>query len=338
MCAHIIIQELAVGILHPLCKLTSRWHNCQIDPLLDPITHPVCMDGSIYTKGIDDGKIASWKYSTLSGLWSQLSSPSGVEIEDFVITVYQDQLIWIGGWTYKSRYERELNRKIFLMKNGIWDEERNFIQPLPESVTSINRISASSDGKYLVILTSNKNDQVKLLIFDGSDWTKTYGPIRQCTIGDIIVHSGTVYLIELRNYNSRFCHITSLRCLLTDNNPGWKLSYVFDGYSNLTVASGHVVTVNYDSQNALCLMGFSTVSECWIELQKIECITQIYVDGNVLPNIVGMNNGRLLLMGRMKVKESMPGDPLQDFISDSFNLETLQFDALELTAKGIIMH
>ena len=182
-------------------------------------------------------------------------------------------------------------------------------------------------------MASNKNNKVKLLIFDGCMWKKTHGPIRQCTIGDIIVHNGTVYLIELRVYNFHFCHMISLKSLLTDNNPNWKLSYVFDGYSNLTVASCHVVTVNYDSPHTLCFLGYSTILESWIELETIDCATQMHIGGNVLPNIVSINSGKLLLMGKIKVKESMPGDPLQAFSPYSFKF---QFDVLELTAIGML--
>ena len=332
MCAH--FQVLSVDILHPLCELTSKWRDCQNDFILDPNAHPVFVNDSVYTQGTTDGKNTPLKYSTSSGSWSQLPPPTGVEIEDYAITTYRGQLIWIGGRIYKSKYERELSRNIFVMKDGNWREESNFIQPLPESITSINRISASSDGKYLIIAASNKNNRGKFLIFNGCEWIETRGPCidNECAIGDVIVHNGVVYLIELKGYNCRVCHMASLTSLLAFNSSGWKFLYIFDKHSNLTVAGGHVVTTTYDSLHTLYILGFSTISNSWIELEKIECTTEMYAYCNkkLLPNIVGIDDGKLLLMGRIKVNESRPGGHLQT----SSTSESPQLDVLELTPKG----
>ena len=334
MYAH--FQVLSIDILHPLCELTSKWHDCQNDPVLDPDAHPVFMNDSVYTQGTSDGKKTPLKYSMSSGSWSRLPSPTGVEIEDYAITTYRGRLIWIGGRIFKSKYERELSRNIFVMKDGNWREESNFVHPLPESITSINRISASSDGKYLIIAASNKNNRGKFLIFDGCKWIETCGPCKdsECTVGDIIVHNGVVYLIELKDNNCRMCHMTSLKSLLAVNSLGWKFLYVFDQHSNLTVAGGHVVTITYDLQHTLYILGFSTVSDSWIELEKIECTIEMSVYGNVLPNIVGVDDGKVLLMGRIKVNQSMPGNYLQAF--STLDLPgSAQFYVLELTPKGM---
>ena len=92
-----------------------------------------------------------------------------------------------------------------------------------------------------------------------------------------------------------------------------------------------MVTVTYDLPHTLYILGFSTISDSWIELKIIECTTEIYT----LPTIVGVDNGKLLLMGKIKAKESMSGGHLQASTSDTSELvETPQFDVLELTPKG----
>ena len=100
--------------------------------------------------------------------------------------------------------------------NGKWQLERSN-QPLPESITSIvKRLLALSSGRYLLIAASNKNNKSIFLIFDGSKWIETCGPYadNECTIGDIIIHNGAVYLIERKADNCHLCHRTSLKSLL----------------------------------------------------------------------------------------------------------------------------
>ena len=316
-----IIQGSSIDILHPLCELTSRWLNCQDDLIIDPTAQPVFMDGSVYTKGTSDGKKTPWKLSTLTGCWSQLSPPKGIEIEDYVITTYQGRLIWIGGMIHKSKYERNPSRKIFVLKDA-WTEDTDFIPPLPESVTSTNSILASSDGKNLIIVTSPLSNIFKLLTFDGHEWIERDGPGQECTIGDIIVHNGTVYLIEPSD-NCHYCHTTSLKSLLAANEPDWRSLDFPMGHSNLTVAGGHVVIVTHARPNMLHVLGFSTISNSWIELER-------KMQMHVIPSIVGTDNGRLLLMGRIKVNEPIPSDPSQSLL-----LEFPQFNIYELTATGM---
>ena len=222
------------------------------------------------------------------------------------------------------------------MENGNWKEASNFNQPLPESITSIvKRLLALSSGRYLLIAASNKNNKSIFLIFDGSEWIETCGPYadNECTIGDIIIHNGAVYLIERKADNCHLCHRTPLKSLLNHkaNSSDWNFLYVFDKHSNLIVAGGHVVTVTYNSPHKLYILRFSIISDSWIELKIIECTTEIYT----LPTIVGVDNGKLLLMGKIKAKESMSGGHLQASTSNTSELaETPQFDVLELTPKA----
>ena len=316
----LIIQGLSVDILHPLCQLSSKWCNCQTDPNINPTAQPVFMDGSVYTRGTSDGKRTPWKLSTSTSCWSQLPPPKGVEIKDYVITTYQGRLIWIGGLIYKSKYEHTPNRKIFVLKD-VWTEDTDFIPPLPENVTSSSQISASSNGKNLIVVTSTRSHRFKLLIFDGHEWIEKDGPGQECTIGDIIVHNGTVYLIEPSDH-CRYCHTTSLKSLLAANEPGWRSLDFPLRHSNLTVAGGHVVIVTNSSPYALYVLGFSTPSNSWIELKRVECKTNLVI----MPSIVGTDDGRLLLMGRIKV---IPNDPSQMLFKFP------KFDIYELTAKGM---
>ena len=309
-CILLCIQEQPIDILHPLCELAStpEWHNCRDDPSLDNTAQPVFIDGNVYARGF---RKTLWKYSTTTHCWSQLSPPLEIQIEDYLITCYQGQLIWIGGTTPKSRNEYEPNRNIFVLNDSEWREDRDFVLPLPTYVSSTHRILASSDDKYLTVIMNDGSD---LLIFDGREWIKRNRPSQYCS--NILVHRGTVYVMV--QSNGDYCYIISLKSLL-EEEYNWKRLPSPHKHANLTVAGGHVVTVSTDSPYMFCVLGLSPMSDSWIELYTIKCETHRRILPTI-PSIIGINNGKLLLMGSMKVKDST-----QDMFP--------QFDVRELTFK-----
>ena len=70
------------------------------------------------------------------------------------------------------------------------------------------------------------------------------------------------------------------------------------GYSCLTLVGDHISIVALMSSrswatqpNTLCVLGFSSISDSWIEL------AQLNLDYSSIPSVVDHPNGKLLLMG-----------------------------------------
>ena len=158
------------------------------------------------------------------------------------------------------------------------------------------QVTASS---YLIV-ACRKDNQVKLLIYEGHEWKQRDGPyLEGWMVGCIIAHKGTVFLTESSD-SSHFFYKISLNSLLT--NAVWKTMKIPSSHSNLTVVGGCVTVAAKVSPDTLHVLGFSPISDSWIELREIKCSAYIYA----MPKIVGLPGGVLLLMGRIRVKDTDP--------------------------------
>ena len=291
-----LFQESSVDILHPLSELSSTgWVDCRDSPHIDNDAQPVLLGDSVYTKGRSDNKATAWKYYIPTKSWSQLSSPQVVEADNYyVLAVYRSRLVWIGGkLRIRNSQKDEVNKKVFVLEQGKgWKEDTSFVLPLPDDVSLSLNLSAAGDDKFLVV-----GSRSKLVIFDGQQWKQRDG--LECDKGSILVQNGTLYLIAKENYQSSFSK-APLQSLLIKKEYDmsiWKTLKIPNERSSLTVVGGHITIAARASSYTLCVLGFSSNSDSWLELTEIELKSQF----RTTPHIIGLPNQSLLLMGMIKV-------------------------------------
>jgi hypothetical protein len=193
--------------------------------------------------------------------------------------------------------KEEGNKKIFVFEQDKGWKEDTSVPPLPDGLLYCWHLFASGDDKYLVVAHDSK-----LLMFDGQQWQQKDGPERDMRI---LIHCGTLYLVIQDNRGGSFCKI-SVQSLLAENDYDWemlKLPSASDiKYSYLIVVGDHItmvasIAICSGLSRTLCVLSLSSTSNSWIEL------TQLDHDHNRIPSIVGFPNGKLLLMGLIKMKD-----------------------------------
>jgi hypothetical protein len=289
-------------------------------------------DNIIYTRGKIDGKQTAWKYNIPTKSWSPVPSPPGVEADDYVLASYRSQLVWIGGRVHTGN-EFEANKKVFVYEQDKRWKEDTSIPPIPDDLLYHWNLYASSDDNYLVVAFDSK-----LLVFDGQQWRQKDGPGRDMLV---LVHCGTLYMIIPENRGGSFCNV-SVQSLLAESDYDWemvKLPHASDiQYSSLTVVGDHVTmgASIYSGlrSRTLCILSLSSTSDSWIGL------TQLDLDHcGLRPNIIGFRNGKLLLMGLIKTKDSRSQN-----VSSAAALRSLmfapqpipQFKMIEVTPNGML--
>lgn len=320
-----LMQTESVDVLHPLTSFTPRWLNCRDKPNIcgGARAQPILLnDSAVYARGMNDqGKCIPWKYSVSLCSWSPLPIPPGLNGygDNYVLATYQGQLVWIGGHVSNSEHVYILtsNKRVFVF--GEDEGWKDTIPSLPVEFHYMSGISASSEDNYLIIAWREDN-YVKLLIFNGQEWTTKEGP-PQCNESDkidIIIHNGMVYVMN-RCYGVSHFHVTSVESLLVTNDTSWKeLKSIPYEHSNLTLFGGYLTVVTKMSS---CALAFSPNSKTWIELCDFSHRTYSLMYSEPESSIIGLPNGTLLLMGAIRLDKSN---------------QILQFDVLEVTAKGML--
>lgn len=124
------------------------------------LAQPIILNGSVYVRGMDGHRNIPYQCTFTESIsscsWSQLPTPDvlcNTFGESYVLTTYQGQLYWIGGQISESNNTTVPSKKIF-----VFDEEEDWkedckIPPLSiaPAVSMSNCVSASSEGKYLVL-------------------------------------------------------------------------------------------------------------------------------------------------------------------------------------------
>ena len=266
-----------------------------------------------------------WKYSTSYKSWLPLSPPSDL-VNKCGFAAYQSHLVMIGTRIQQGKLHIEVYK---LDEDKGWLREN--IDHVPE-IQSLRRntcMSASSEGKYLIVAWI-ENEWFMLMIFNGQKWEEKKGP-KSISIGcrpGVIAHSGMLYLSE--NYNSFIhIHVASLESLLVVNSSGndsvtWKNSNNIPkgiSCSNLTVFSNHITMVTLLSLNTACVLAFVSDSNSWVELGEMKCNAQ------TAPSIIGLQDGRLLLMGKIRVENEANHTSVEP-----------QFGILEAMTNGAIIN
>ena len=263
MMSYLFFQNAVIDILHPLTELSStRWIDCRDSLYIEPYNaQPVLLGDSIYAKGRNGAKGTVWKYYIPTNSWSPLLSPPGVEADNYVLAVYQSQLVWIGG----SGHTENQRKKIFVFEQGKgWREDTKLVPSIPDDLPLKWRLSASGDDYYLVVANESN-----LLVFDGQQWQEKDGPERD--MRSILVHNETLYVISQGNGFS-ICK-ASMQSLFAGNDSDsnlWKtikLPYAYE-YSSLALVGDHVTILASmgSTSNILCVLGFSCTSDSWIGL------------------------------------------------------------------------
>lgn len=336
-----ILQEsVDRDLLHPLVELTSSWLNCRDQPVLNPTVQPVLLNDSVYAEGWSNKLPIIWKYSIPKHTWSPLPYPEGILSDRVAITAYQSRLLVVAGDYRISNYGKQVDKlgdKVFVLKSdGSWEED--VISPLPDGLSMLN-ISASSEGSCLIVAWK-EDYHIKLLIYDGHTWIKREGP----KLGgidrriNILFCDQTVFLTVSQEYP--ILHKTSLEELLaadstdTSRQKWVDIQNIPRDHSNLTLFCGHFTLVFRLTSSAVCVLVYLTASNTWMELGALNC------DSQIMPNIVGLSDGRLLLIGRARI----PGAnliaqrfPLRRNRLFSFPPEQIphtKIDVLVVTTKG----
>ena len=222
------------------------------------------------------------------------------------LAVYQSQLLWIGRC---DKYSAKI--KVFVLcdeSTHSWKEIMHDIPQVAHTIESpmLSFVSATSEGKYLIIIVSLRYQGIAVLLFDGQDWKKKDIPSSppETAYGetDVLIHSGILYLC------THVCfYKVYLETSLAMNQLSWKkLRCVPDQrrHSNLTLLNGHIVIVTTaqarkaqesDYQyyvDVINLLTYQSTDDYWLMLKKFECHLCW-----VTPSIMGLPSGHLLILG-----------------------------------------
>ena len=220
------------------------------------------------------------------------------------LTAYQSQLLWIG------RCDRHSDKiKVFVLDDESTHSWKQVMHNIPQQAHTlespvINFISATSEGKYLIIVVSKGYRGMAVLVFDGQEWRirDTMIPSRspESAYGetDVIIHNGIIYLCtQVGFYRVHF------ETNLATNHLLWKtLTCVPEKcHSNLTIINGHIMVfiatpASEKSQDVfgryVYIMAYQPIDNYWLVLKKFECHLCW-----AIPSIVGLPSGRLLILG-----------------------------------------
>ena len=269
-----------------------------------------------------------WKYSVAGNFMSSLSYPPhyalNVPADCQALTVYQSQLLWIGTCDKHSD-----KIKFFVLYDESTHNWKEIMCDIPQvthtTESSIIRfVSATSEGKYLIIIISLRYRGIAMLLFDGQEWKKRDFPSGppETAYGetDVLIHNGILYLCTHACFYKVY-----LETSLAMNQLSWKklCSVPERRHSNLTSFNGHIVIVTTtqakkaqesDYQyyvDIVNLLIYQSTDDYWLVLKKFEC----HLCWSK-PSIMGLPSGRLLILG-VTPESNSP-----------------QFNILEVIAKG----
>ena len=251
----------------------------------------------MYTRGSSDNKDVIWKYSLSSYSWSPLPTPPGFEsYQKYALTVYDDQLIWIGGKKKVPPHTLVTNSVVFSFdENSGWTEVENSSLSLPTKIGSYRYISATSHKNYLVVAW-RESSKISIMIFDGKEWREIedengifedgYGDM------DIVINNGTIYLLDHSDPWSLYS--ASIKSL--DSISWQRLNCHIYQASNLTVFGEVLIVVTKTPPG---ILAFLPCSDKWI------AVSEEFSYVSDIPRVVYFPNEKsLLLMGRIKTDES----------------------------------
>jgi hypothetical protein len=294
-----------------LPELTLRWLNCTGNGAVISGSNPgaVLLNDNVFMNGSRANNNRNiWRYSVTGNSMSPLSYPScalDVPTNCQALTVYQSQLLWIGTC---DEYSDEI--KVFVLTHS-WQETMHGIPQVTHTIESpiINFISATSEGKYLIIVISMRYQGMTVLLFDGEEWKKIDIPSRppESAYGetDIIIHNGILYLCTHVGF-----YMVYLETSLATNQFSWKkltFAPLSRHHSNFTLFDGHIVAVvvapttkkSQESDayygycnNVMTVFAYQSTDDYWLALKKLECHLCW-----ATPSIMGLPIGCLLILG-----------------------------------------
>ena len=238
-----------------------------------------------------------------------------------VLAVYQSQLLWIGIFDIHSDKIR-----VFVLcdeSTHSWKEIMHDIPQVTHATESsiINFLSATSEGKYLIIVVSLRYDQgIAVLLFDGQEWKKSDFPsgLPATAYGktDVLIHNRILYLCTHVGFYKIY-----LETSFATNQLSWKKLCCVPRHerrhSNLTLFNGYFVVArkaqksDYQYDIDIILLAYQFTDDYWFVLKKFEC----HLCWST-PSIIGLPSGRLLILGVTPDTDSS------------------QFNILEVIAKG----
>jgi hypothetical protein len=310
-------------------EIPSRWLNCAGNGAVISGSNPgaVLLNDNVYMNGSRANNNRNiWKYSVAGNSMSPLSYPPcalDVPADCQALAVYQSQLLWIGRCDIHSD-----KIQVFVLldeSTHSWQEIMRHDIPQVVPLTGIespivNFISATGEGKYLIIVVSMRYQRMTVLLFDGQKWEKRDIPSSppESAYGEtsVIIHNGILYLCTQVGF-----YKINLETSLAINQLSWKkMTFSLESHSNLTLFNGHIVVVTvtptskeFDAyghhQHNVMILVYQSPDDHWLVLKKFEC----HLCWST-PSIMGLPTGRLLILG----------------VSPDFP----QFNILEVIAKG----
>ena len=273
----------------------------------------VLVNNDIYLKGTRSGGIEEiWKYSISSNELSQVPTPYGdSEATRYVLATYQSQLVCIGGYTKseESRGYTEFQYEAFVFDGQKWRSD--VIPPLPERIGDTSTATPTSEGETLILAWVN-NQEIKMLWYDGQQWSVKRGP--ECLSSpnniSILLHSGNVFIRAQSGMVRPEAFWCSVEDVTTSNENKWKMvDFVDSQYpglqvdiirlSNLTVLGGNnVVIIETKAQHPAMfafVMGNSDrqIATHW---KKAKNLGSIPWNVDSYTSIVGLGDGTLLVL------------------------------------------
>ena len=281
----------------------------------------VLLNDNVYVNGSRANNNRNvWKYSVAGNSMSPVSYPPCYTLDiltDYqALAVYQSQLLWIGRCDIHSA-----KIKVFVLCDESTHNWKEIMHDIPqvahtiESPIMVSFVSATSEGKYLVIIVSLRYRGMAVLLFDGQEWKKRDIPSGppETAYGetDILIHNGILYLCTFVGFYKVY-----LETSLATNQLSWKkLSCApVRSHSNLTLFNDHIVTIIPASKADIIdaiMLTYQSTDDYWLELKKFEC----HLCWST-PSIMGLPGGHLLIFGVTPESDSP------------------QFNILEVIAKG----
>ena len=283
------------------------------------IAQPIILNGSVYVRGMEGNRNVPYQCTFTESIsscsWSPLPIPHGLRCdmfgESYVLATYQGQLYWIGGEISESNNKIVPSKKIFVFDEEDGWKEDSTIPPLPiaPTISMSNNVSASSEGKYLV-LAWGKNNQIKIVLYDGKEWKVSDGPVRSETTGkiDVMIHNQIVFLMD--HSANRWRDSGFYKASVESLTGRWEyLKNIPYEHSNLAVFGDCLVTA---TENPICMLAYIPGSNRWIQLCDLNSEMLYSSLCTPAPSIIGLSCGTLLLMGKMfHDTDSVSPDPLR---------------------------
>ena len=266
----------------------------------------VLVNNDIYLKGSRSGEITEeiWKYSISSKELCQVPTPTG-DSTRYVLATYHSQLVCIGGYTKNNICQH----KVFVFDGQEWSPD--VIPPLPERIGDTSTDTTTSEGNTLILAWVN-NQEIKMLWYDGQQWSVKRGP--ECLSSpnniSILLHSGNVFIRAQSGMVRPEAFWCSVEDVTTSNENKWKMvDFVDSQYpglqvdiirlSNLTVLGGNnVVIIETKAQHPAMfafVMGNSDrqIATHW---KKAKNLGSIPWNVDSYTSIVGLGDGTLLVL------------------------------------------